>query len=104
MLKQLYVQAEEAFPEYQQVTDLFDYVDLRKDQQIDFQEFTQVFRNCRPPNLLMGTTPSSTAKSPSKVKGEVKPVREQPIPLFRHSPDYENFVKLIGRNRKYLQE
>jgi hypothetical protein len=63
-----------------------------------------VFRNCNPPSLLMGTTPSATAvRTASKNKESTKPVREQSIPLFRHSPDYENFVQLIGRNRKYLQ-
>lgn len=32
------------------------------------------------------------------------PVKEKSIPKFRHSPVYEEFVHLIGRNRRYLQE
>lgn len=34
---------------------------------------------------------------------EDKPVREQSVPLFKNSPAYEDFVNLIGRNRKYVQ-
>ena len=57
MLEKLYEQASEAFPELQVLKDLFAYIDVRKDGQIDFQEFTQIFRNCKPPSLLMGTKP-----------------------------------------------
>ena len=62
MLRSLYEQAAEALPEFAQLQDLFNYIDLRKDGQIDFQEWTQVFRNCAPPSLLMGTTPAPSDK------------------------------------------
>lgn len=59
---------------------MFNFIDIRKDNQLDFQEFTQVFRNCNPPNLLMGTTPApSDQLLSSKVKNheENKPIREK---------------------------
>ncbi len=66
MMKELYTQAAEQLPEFQQIEDLFRFIDIRRDNQIDFQEFTQVFRNCNPPNLLMGTTPAPTNQMISK--------------------------------------
>lgn len=106
-MKELFAQAAESLPEYQQLEDLFTLIDIRKDRQLDFQEFTQVFRGCNPPNLLMGTTPAPSNQIISKQsadKEEGLPTREKSIPLFRHSQDYEAFVQLIGRNRKYIQE
>ena len=66
MMKELYSQASEPLPEYQQLEDIFTLIDIRKDHQLDFQEFTQVFRNCNPPNLLMGTTPAPSNQLLSK--------------------------------------
>jgi Ca2+-binding EF-hand superfamily protein len=66
MLKELYSQAAESLPEYQQLEDIFNFIDIRKDSQIDFQEFTQIFRSCNPPNLLMGTTPAPADQIISK--------------------------------------
>jgi len=66
MIKQLYSQAAENLPEYQQLEDIFKFIDIRKDGQLDFQEFTQVFRTCNPPNLLMGTTPAPADQIISK--------------------------------------
>jgi len=37
MLETLYQQASESFPEFQLVKELFNYIDVRKDSQIDFQ-------------------------------------------------------------------
>jgi Ca2+-binding EF-hand superfamily protein len=88
MMKELYSQASENLPEYQQLEDIFTFIDIRKDGQIDFQEFTQVFRGCNPPNLLMGTTPAPADQIISKKasdKEENLPIREKSIPLFRHS-------------------
>jgi hypothetical protein len=31
-------------------------------------------------------------------------VREKEVPLFKNSPVYEDFVRFIGRNRKYIQD
>lgn len=66
MIQQLYTQASQNLPEYQQLEDIFQFIDIRKDGQLDFQEFTQVFRGCNPPNLLMGTTPAPADKIISK--------------------------------------
>lgn len=66
MLKELYNQASERLPEYQQLEDLFNYIDIRRDSNIDFQEWTQMFRTCNPPNLLMGTTPAPSDQVISK--------------------------------------
>lgn len=54
----------------------------------------------------MGTTPAppSLLHARRPASHDPTPVREQPIPLFRHSPAYEQFVQLMGRNRRYLQE
>lgn len=55
----------------------------------------------------MGTTPAQGNQIISKRASSSKesiPIREQSIPLFRNSPEYEKFVQLIGRNRKYIQE
>jgi len=107
MLKEVYAQANEQLPEYQQIEDLFKFIDIRRDSQIDFQEFTQVFRNCNPPNLLMGTTPAPSDQVVSKPlidKEATLPIREKAVPRFRHSPAYEQFVQLVGRNRRYIQE
>ena len=78
-------------PEYQQIEDLFNYIDIRRDHQIDFQEYTQVFRNCTPPSLLMGTTPAPSDQIISKPKNDKEaslPTREKSIPKFRHSQAY----------------
>lgn len=59
---------------------MFNFIDIRKDNQLDFQEFTQVFRNCNPPNLLMGTTPAPSDQllsSKTKNHEEHKPIREK---------------------------
>ena len=107
MIKELYSQASEKLPEYQQIEDLFRFIDIRRDNQIDFQEFTQVFRTCTPPSLLMGTTPAPTDQMTSKLKVDKAagmPNREKSIPRFRHSPAYEQFVQLIGRNRRYIEQ
>ena len=107
MMKELYQQASETLPEFQQLEDIFRFIDIRKDSQLDFQEFTQVFRNCNPPNLLMGTTPAPSDQvisKPNQDKEATLPTPEKSIPKFRHSPIYEEFVKLIGRNRRYIQE
>lgn len=55
-------------PELQMIKELFGYIDVRKDDQIDFQEFTQTFRNCNPPSLLMGTKPVEEQKMMSKIQ------------------------------------
>ena len=57
----------------------------------------------------MGTTPivpdkTQLIQKQQADKEEGLPIREHKIPLFKHSPQYEEFVKLIGRNRRYLQE
>ena len=77
MLKEIYAQASEALPQYQQLEDLFNFIDIRKDNQLDFQEFTQVFRSCNPPNLLMGTTP---APSNQLISSKIKD-KEQNLPI-----------------------
>ncbi|MCB0370620.1 MAG: hypothetical protein KDD45_14640 [Bdellovibrionales bacterium] len=66
-----------------------------------------MFRTCNPPNFLMGTTPAPSDQIISKKQADKEaslPVKEKSIPKFRHSPVYEKFVHLIGRNRRYLQE
>ena len=65
-----------------------------------------MFRTCNPPNLLMGTTPAPSDQIISKPlvdKEANKPIKEKSIPKFRHSQAYEEFLHLIGRNRRYLQ-
>lgn len=37
MLKELYSQASEPLPEFQQISDLFTFIDIRNDKQLDFQ-------------------------------------------------------------------
>jgi hypothetical protein len=105
MLKEVYGLASEELPQFQQLEDIFRFIDIRRDSNIDFQEWTQRFRTCNPPNLLMGTTPAledKTAFRPSADKQAGIPVKERAIPKFRNSPAYEEFVHLIGRNRRYL--
>lgn len=108
MLKELYTNASESLPEFQVLQDIFEFIDIRKDGHLDFQEFTQVFRNCNPPNFLMGTTPAPSNALTVSRSGQGShasvPIRERSIPKFRHSPEYEKFIHLIGRNRKYIQE
>jgi Ca2+-binding EF-hand superfamily protein len=57
MLRELYTQASEELPEFSIIKELFEHIDVRHDGLLDFQEFTQNFRNCKPPSLLMGTIP-----------------------------------------------
>lgn len=64
-------------PEYQQLEDLFQFIDLRRDNHLDFQEFTQVFRGCNPPNLLMGTTPAPA----DKIISRPTPDKEAGLPV-----------------------
>lgn len=106
MVKDVYRQANEPLPQLAVIKELFEHIDIRRDSQIDFQEFEQTFRNCTPPSLLMGTVPASgNLLKQARVDPEKdKPVREKEVPLFKHSPEYEEFVKFMGRNRKYLQE
>ena len=106
MIRELYNQASEEVPHYQHLEDLFKFIDIRKDGHIDFQEWTQMFRTCEPPSLLMGTTPAPAdmiISKQSRDKEAGKSVKEKAIPKFRNSPAYEEFVHLIGRNRRYLQ-
>jgi hypothetical protein len=58
MVRNLYEQASESLPEFSNIRELFDHIDIRRDKYLDFQEFTQTFRNCDPPSLLMGTVPA----------------------------------------------
>ncbi len=55
----------------------------------------------------MGTKPADEQKMMAKImkqkKEESMPVREQSVPLFKNSPVYEDFINLMGRNRKYIQ-
>lgn len=37
MMKELYHQASEPLPEFQQLEDIFRFIDIRKDNQLDFQ-------------------------------------------------------------------
>lgn len=37
MLKELYKLASESIPEYSQLKELFDHIDIRQDNQLDFQ-------------------------------------------------------------------
>ena len=106
MLKDLYTQASEPLPELAVLKEIFSHIDIRRDSQLDFQEFTQTFRNCSPPSLVMGTVPASgNLVNKNKLDPERNmPVREKEVPLFKHSPEYEEFVKFMGRNRKYIQE
>ena len=57
MLKELYSLASESLPEFSVLKEFFNHIDIRSDGILDFQEFTQTFRNYNPPSLLMGTTP-----------------------------------------------
>jgi Ca2+-binding EF-hand superfamily protein len=78
MVEKLYGQADEKLPEFQQIKEMFSYIDVRKDDHIDFQEFTQIFRNCKPPSLLMGTTPANQHQLIAKMtssKDANKPTR-----------------------------
>jgi hypothetical protein len=58
MLKELYSLANESLPELSILKELFEHIDVRRDGLLDFQEFTQNFRNCNPPSLLMGNIPT----------------------------------------------
>ena len=55
----------------------------------------------------MGTTPAPsnalTVSRSGQGSNASVPIRERSIPKFRHSPEYEKFIHLIGRNRKYIQ-
>ena len=105
MLKNLYEQACEPLPEFSVIREIFDHIDIRRDNQIDFQEFTQTFRGCNPPSLLMGTVPATVdlREKFKKDAEEEKPIKEKEVPKFKNSPIYEEFVKFVGRNRRYLQ-
>ena len=56
----------------------------------------------------MGTTPAPsnalTVSRSGQGSNASVPIRERSIPKFRHTPEYEKFIHLIGRNRKYIQE
>ena len=60
MLKDVYSQANQALPELSLLKETFEQIDVRRDGILDFQEWTQTFRNCKPPSLLMGTVPAQT--------------------------------------------
>ena len=70
MIKEVYHSANQPLPEYQQLEDIFKFIDIRKDGQLDFQEFTQIFRTCNPPSLLMGTTPAQSDQLSFKLKAD----------------------------------
>lgn len=58
MIKDVYAQAKESLPELAIIKENYELIDVRRDGILDFQEWTQTFRNCRPPSLLMGTVPA----------------------------------------------
>ena len=106
MMKEICNQANEEPPSFQRLEDIFKFIDVRGDKNIDFQEWTQMFRTCTPPSLLMGTTPAPSNEVTSKPTVDLEaaiPIKERSIPKFRNSQAYEEFVHLIGRNRRYLQ-
>ena len=54
----------------------------------------------------MGTTPAKEQGSKAKLmknNEDDKPVREQQVPHFKNSSNYEELVNLIGKNRKFIQ-
>lgn len=55
----------------------------------------------------MGTVPASKNHQKAKMendKEKSKPIREKEVPLFKHSPEYDEYIKFIGRNRRFIQE
>lgn len=80
MIKELYTLANESLPELSLIKEIFEHIDVRRDGQLDFQEYTQIFRNCNPPSLLMGTVPATREhqKAQSRVDKEKDlPTREK---------------------------
>ena len=59
MVRELYHKAAEPLPELAIIKEFFEHIDVRKDGQLDFQEFAQIFRIYRPPSLIMGTVPAT---------------------------------------------
>lgn len=100
MVRDLYKLANEPLPEYAIIKELFEFIDVRKDQRLDYQEWVQTFRNHNPPSQIQGTRQPTTEKSTESESKQ--PVRLQPLPNFEQSTDFEEFTRFIGRNRKYL--
>ena len=106
MLIDLYHKAAEPLPSIPILKEFFEHIDVRKDSLLDFQEFAQIFRNYNPPNLVMGTVPATNDLlcRPENDPEFGKSIRDKTVPEFKNSPRYEEFIRFISRNRKYILE
>lgn len=55
LVKELYKLGNEELPEYAIIKELFEFIDVRKDKRLDYQEWVQTFRNYHPPSQIQGT-------------------------------------------------
>ena len=62
MVRELYRLANEPLPEYAIIKELFEFIDVRKDQRLDYQEWVQTFRNHNPPSQIQGTRQPTAGK------------------------------------------
>ena len=55
MMKDLASLSNEPLPQFSIIKEIFDFIDVRGDNKLDYQEWVQTFRNYKPPSLIQGT-------------------------------------------------
>lgn len=71
----------QTLPQYSIIKEIFDFIDVRNDGKLDYQEWVQTFRNYNPPHLIQGTR--APANEHSKDDEKDKAVAE-----FAQSPQF----------------
>jgi len=124
MIVKLFQLMREDPPAFPIIKDLFDFIDLRRDGIIDMNEWMQSFRliendgigfgdiekqstNKKPAtinvNSLNKTFYSASDKKPSTAEtGSERPKTALSVSTWECSKEYEEILKVVGRNRKAL--
>lgn len=55
LFKDIFVLSNQALPQFSIIKEMFDFIDVRNDGKLDYQEWVQTFRNYNPPHLIQGT-------------------------------------------------
>ena len=86
LYKDIYVLCNESLPQFSIIKEIFDFVDVRGDGKVDYQEWVQTFKNYPPPHLIQGTRPipPTTTTTPSTPN----PPLSSSISHFTQSPQF----------------
>ena len=81
MLTDLYALCNDSLPQFSIIKEMFDFIDIRGDNKLDYQEWVQTFRNYKPPSLIQGTRAPDNKLKKSKSDDRI-------VPEFVQSPQF----------------